>query len=205
MTAKGARQEEKQLVKKMARGESSAWAEFLRDYGDLIYSHIAQVMHRRNFRIPEDEIGDVLQGLFERLVADNGRRLLSFEGRNGCSLSSWIRAVATNHTLGEMRKRRRTESLDEKTDEQVHVLMQDRGGSDSLSPREHSSLQELYERLDHAVSELSRREQLAFQLYYRDEYSGQEVAKVLGVATNTLDQILFQIRARLKKAMESAT
>lgn len=196
-----ARKEEQALLGRMALRDPESWSRFLELYGDLIYSQVNRIFRRRDVHSPSDEAADIVQGLFESLMADEGRKLRSFEGRGGCSLGSWLRTVATNYTLSRIRQSKPCESLEESDNRLVQKAMENQQGPFVDSPRETAEKQESMERLGAALGDLSDRERLIFQLYYGDEYTRREVSVIVDTTPNNVDQYLYQIRRKLKERM----
>ena len=195
------RKQEQDLVRRLAQGEEQAWDEFLDIYGDTVYSHVYYTLKRHNFRIPEDEIQDAVQELFERLLADNGRRLRSFEGRGGCSFSGWLRTVCVNHALELIRRRKQPVSIEDLSDATIHQLIEKHRLTEPASVREKLDAERVLECLVSAAKELPPRERLVFRWYYQDERTRDRIADALGIKSNLVDQILFRIRDKLRATL----
>ena len=195
-------EKEKTLIKQLSENDSSAWKEFLGTYGGLIYSQVFYTLKRSNFRIPEDEINDAVQSLLQNLMDNACKKLLTFEGRGGCSLASWLRTVATNHTLSIIRSRKQTVPIDDVREDKLHQNMEDSKGLAEKSPRDKASDQQILDRLQNAVKKLPARQQVIFQLYYKDEWKSQQIADFLRLTPNNVDQILFQIRKEIQNLLE---
>ena len=56
--------------------------------------------------------------------------------------------------------------------------------------------------LAEAVSKLSEREQLILSLYYKEELTMKEIAKVVGVALSRVSQIRQETMVKLKASLE---
>jgi len=61
---------------------------------------------------------------------------------------------------------------------------------------------EMKEHLSQAIAKLSEREQLILSLYYREELTMKEIAKVVGVALSRVSQIRQEIMVKLKASLE---
>lgn len=194
-------QQERELLLRMARRDPVAWKEFLDVYGDLLYTQVYRVSRQCNAWISQEEIQDIVQDLFRSLMEDDGRRLLTFEGRNGCSLGGWLRTVATRQVFDALRRRKPSESVDEMGEEVLHRCQGTSSLSDSLSPRDMADAEERMEKLQSALTKFSDRERLVFDLYFCDGYSDSEIAQILNMTQNNVDQYLFQIRGKLKKLL----
>jgi RNA polymerase sigma factor for flagellar operon FliA len=61
---------------------------------------------------------------------------------------------------------------------------------------------EMKSHLAEAISKLSEREQLILSLYYREELTMKEIAKVVGVALSRVSQIRQEIMVKLKTSLD---
>jgi RNA polymerase sigma-70 factor (ECF subfamily) len=195
-------EKEKTLIKQLSEKDSSAWKEFLTCYGGLIYSQVYYTLQRSNFKIPEDEINDAVQSLLQNLMENNCKKLLTFEGRGGCSLASWLRTVATNHTLSIIRSKKQTVPIDDVNEDKLHKNMEDSQGVIEKSPRDKAFDKQILDRLQKAISKLPPRQQVIFQLYYKDEWKSQQIADFMRLTPNNVDQILFQIRKEIQNYLD---
>lgn len=191
-----------ELLQRMANKDSAAWDTFLGAYGNLIYSHISYILKRYEAGRSLEEVEDAVQDFFLGFLEEGGRRLLLYEDRGDASLASWLRVVATNHVYGILRRRGRFVSIDELSETGCHRILQDVKKDSFESPRNHTALKEQVERLKAATSDLSDREQLVFNYYYLDERPRKDIAAVLGLAPNHVDQILYRIRRRLAERLK---
>jgi len=198
-TVTNPRESEKNLLRRMAAQEPAAWEEFLHTYGDLLYSTLYYALRDRFRERVEEEVQDAMQELLLMLSAQGGRKLLSFEGRNGCSLAGWLRTVAIHYAYEVIRKNKPTLSLEEIQKKQGDNC----GGAPAVQPTIRKEIDEKsqMERIDEAVGRLSAREQLLFRLYYHDERPRDEIARALQATPNNVDQMLFRIRSRLGKIL----
>ena len=73
---------------------------------------------------------------------------------------------------------------------------------DELNPFELTLRGEMKEHLSAAIAKLSEREQLILSLYYREELTMKEIAKVVGVALSRVSQIRQEIMVKLKASLE---
>jgi RNA polymerase sigma factor for flagellar operon FliA len=78
--------------------------------------------------------------------------------------------------------------------------------SDLPSPIDELKVKELKEIISKALSELSEREQFVVSLYYYDELTLKEIAKVLGLTESRISQIhskaIIKLRAKLRSYYE---
>lgn len=95
--------DEKELLDAVFAGEPGAFETLIERYRALIYS----VFHRPPFHFPSDYMDDLFQSFIVALAARDYRKLRAFEGRNSCSLATFLQIVTTRFALDEKRKWRR--------------------------------------------------------------------------------------------------
>jgi RNA polymerase sigma-70 factor (ECF subfamily) len=115
------------------------------------------------------------------------RALPRFEGRS--ALSTWVYRIACRVIVKSRRRLRRTEfsSLDEPRDD-----------PQAKSPIQSASNEERDRLIWSAVARLEPRQAMAVELFYRRDWSVQQVAEAMGCPENTVKTLLFRARGRLK-------
>ena len=100
------------FVRACVKGDKQSWNEFLSRYSRLIYNYIYSVLSVKGSSLSEEQIEDIFQEIFYSLIKDNYKKLATYQGRNGCSLASWLRQVTINFTIDYLRKLKPTLSID---------------------------------------------------------------------------------------------
>jgi DNA-directed RNA polymerase specialized sigma24 family protein len=95
--------DERDLLAAVFEGEEGAFARLLERYRALIYS----VFAAPGLDFPRDFHDDLFQSFVVALRGADYRKLRAFEGRNDCSLATFLQVVATRFALDERRKFRR--------------------------------------------------------------------------------------------------
>ena len=95
--------QEQQLLSQVFAGEAGAFEALLERYRALIYS----VFWSPGLDFPRDYHDDLFQAFVVKLAANDFHKLRAFEGRNACSLATFIQVVATRFALDERRRWRR--------------------------------------------------------------------------------------------------
>jgi DNA-directed RNA polymerase specialized sigma24 family protein len=95
--------DEKELLDRVFKGDARAFQELLDRYQSLFYS----VFSAPGFNFPRDYLDDLFQGFVVKISARDFLKLRQFEGRNSCSLATFLQVVATRFALDERRKFRR--------------------------------------------------------------------------------------------------
>jgi RNA polymerase sigma factor (sigma-70 family) len=102
-----------ELLAACIAGDRQAWQAFVRQYTRYVYYLIQLTGRRFGVTLGEDELADLHNDLFLALLEDDRRRLRTFDGRNGCSVRSWVRVITIRRTLDHLRRRRIHVPLDE--------------------------------------------------------------------------------------------
>jgi RNA polymerase sigma factor (sigma-70 family) len=95
--------DEKQLLEDVFARVPGAFEQLLQRYRALVFS----VFHSPGFDVPRDQLDDLFQSFVVALASRDFRKLRSFEGRNDCSLATFLQVVATRFALDERRRWRR--------------------------------------------------------------------------------------------------
>jgi RNA polymerase sigma-70 factor (ECF subfamily) len=104
------------FVQACVKGDKQSWNEFLSRYSRLIYNYIYSVLAVKGRSLLEEQIEDIFQEIFYSLIKDNYKKLSTYQGRNGCTLASWLRQVTINFTIDYLRKLRPMFSIDLETE-----------------------------------------------------------------------------------------
>ena len=181
------------LVERCLRGARSAWEDFARRYHDVVVRAVRHTLIRLCRRAPVHDVENIVQDIFSGLLEDSGRRLRTFSGQ--CSLTGWLRSVATRRTVNYVRdeKRRRGKPLDEK------LLFIPEGRRTEAD----EAMAERIRRLDATLDKLGFRDRLVLRLYYLDGIPLKNIAVLLGVSRNTIWPMVTRARQRLQKRLAS--
>jgi len=125
--------DEKLLLQRVLANEPGAFDDFLERYRALIYS----VFYGRGYAFPADYMEDVYQSFVLALAKKDYHKLRAFQGRNNCSMATFLQVVASRFALDELRKwkrhpRGRGSSGD---DDEMLLDVEDSGDVDPVSTR----------------------------------------------------------------------
>jgi RNA polymerase sigma factor (sigma-70 family) len=176
--------QEKQLLSQVFAGEADAFAALLERYRALIYS----VFWAPGFDFPRDYLDDLFQGFVVKLSANDFHKLRAFEGRNECSLATFLQVVATRYALDERRRWRR----------QPRALGQ--GGRDEdETPRDHADPKAVApegasldrERIDgfHNLLFSLDWKRVSAVLWVFREVTREQIAEVMGTSRANIDAL----------------
>ncbi len=182
---------DKQLLERCLQGDAAAWDRFIRRFSPLVYYAIQKVVHAAETEA--DEIADLHNDIFLSLMENAGRKLRQYEGKNGCSVSTWIRVIAIRASIDHLKKKKRTAPLHEA--EVESALIQAPQATDHLVEDEEKRI------LKQLIDELPPGDQLFLRLLYYEEVSCAEIARLFRTTPNAVYSRGNYLREKLKEAL----
>ena len=178
------KEEEHRLVEQIQRGDSKAFATLVKQYKDLVYTLAIRMLKNR------EEAEEVAQDTFIKLY----KSVNKFKGDS--KLSTWIYRVAYNTCLDRLKKHKRTLDTVEINDFTEYNVDAIENGLDALETKERKDA------IVNCINQLAPKDNVVLTLYYFEELSIDEIAKVIGETTNNVKVKLYRSRKRLSKLLK---
>jgi len=173
-----------QLIERSLRGDLDAFNHLILKYQNLAYSVAYRLLS------DTEAAADAVQDSFIKAY----RALESFRGGN---FKSWLMRIVTNtcYDALRVRKRRRTDSLDDLPVEEEFVtqLIDSRESPDQFVER-----QELNGLIEDAICSLPEDQRTAIVLCDVHGYAYDEIAEITGVAMGTVKSRISRARGRVR-------
>jgi len=174
-----------ELVKAAQKGDMAAFEELVARHRDKIYARAFSML--RN----EDEAVDLSQEAWVK----GWQRLNQFQG--DASFATWMTRIVINLCLDQLRKNKRikSESIDEMNEEtggverQMPIL--------NPNPTEGLEREELRQRIDKALAQLSYEHRTVLVLHEFEELEYKLIAKRMGCSIGTVMSRLFYARRKM--------
>ena len=96
-------QEDRRLLTRCLDGDKEASELFVRRFSGLIYYSVRQTLVAKSIPFSNEDLEDLHNTIFLNLFENKGRKLGQYQGKNGCSLASWLRVVAVRTVLNRLR------------------------------------------------------------------------------------------------------
>jgi RNA polymerase sigma-70 factor, ECF subfamily len=174
-----------ELVKAAQAGDMAAFEELVGRHRDKIYARAFSML--RN----EDEAVDLSQEAWVK----GWQRLNQFQG--DASFATWMTRIVINLCLDQLRKNKRikSESIDEMNEETGGVERQ----MPILNPNPTEGLErdELRQRIDKALAQLSYEHRTVLVLHEFEELEYKLIAKKMGCSIGTVMSRLFYARRKM--------
>ena len=183
-----------ELVRQMLNGSHRAWRELHARYDGLIQHCIKGVTDRFSSVLGADDVREIYAIFLMQLLADDMRRLKTFDPARGSRLGSWLGVIAARCAYDYLRVvKREYERGDFEEAEEVLCEMPD--------PHERVELCEREERLDGALGELSEKDREFVALYFGEGRTAAEIAERLQISVKTVYSKHHKIKNRLEAAL----
>jgi RNA polymerase sigma-70 factor, ECF subfamily len=180
------KEDEGELLRHAAAGDRAAL--------EVLFTQNQRALYLRALRLlgNADDAEDALQ---EGLLAAY-RNLRRFQGRS--QFATWLTRIVINAALMQRRGQRAHPTLPLEVGSQANFSPMDEEFADGgPSPEDLCTGNELAERLQRSLADLSPPLRHAFELREMEGFSAEEAAKVLGVSRNALKARLWRARRQL--------
>ncbi|UCC98791.1 MAG: sigma-70 family RNA polymerase sigma factor [Phycisphaerales bacterium] len=178
-------QQKDNWLRLLKSGDQQAFAEFIDNYKETVF------LCCRRLGLGEHEVEDVAGETF--LAAYRG--LSRYAGQ--AELSTWLWSIAYRQAISFLRKNRRYRQLETEPDDRI-------ADDDRKGPTAVAESRETERIVWAAVDQLPRLWAMAVILFYREQKSVADIAKIMNTKENTVKTYLFRGRERLKTALTPA-
>jgi RNA polymerase sigma-70 factor (ECF subfamily) len=173
MTVSG--REENDRVNGLRSGRSAALTGMVNEWSPQLYRFVARLVKQ------DADAEDVLQQTYAAVLGSLDR----FQGSSD-NLRSWVFTIAYRAAMDVLRGRRRMTPLEE-----IEIE----------APAEPVDLETTRAELKLAFDALSPEEQSLVTLKYQDDFTNQEIARMLGLTSNHVGVLLYRAKQNLRKAL----
>ena len=177
--------EDPALVRAAQRGDMAAFEELVARHRDKVFARAFSMV--RN----EEEAVDLSQEAWVK----GWQRLPQFLGES--SFGTWITRIIINLCLDHLRKQKRQRL------ESIEAMDEDSGGVErqmpvvTPNPTANLERQELRQRIDQALGQLSHEHRTVLVLHEFEEMEYKEIAKTMGCSIGTVMSRLFYARRKM--------
>ncbi|HXU74820.1 MAG TPA: sigma-70 family RNA polymerase sigma factor [Polyangia bacterium] len=172
------------------------WTAFVVRYERLIVSCVVKALRRYGATFSRDDLDDLVGDVWLVLLREDMKKLRQYDATRGFRIASFLGLVATNATIDHLRARQAEATpLDD--------IIEDYASLRAEAPRDVVEAREEAELARAALAQLSGDERAFVVDCFRDERSPEELARALGVTTNTVYSRKFKIREKLQKIVRA--
>jgi RNA polymerase sigma-70 factor, ECF subfamily len=170
------------------------WGEFVVRYERLITSCVLKVLRRYGAVFSAEDLDDLVADVWVTLLRDDMKKLRQYDAARGFRIASFIGLVATNTTIDHLRSRQaEAMPLDQVMEDYASLAHGGDAPSDAVEQSQQAELAR------EALNRLSSDErEFVFEVFH-SERSPEELARTLGVTTNTVYSRKFKVREKLAR------
>lgn len=179
--------------------DKKSWDIFVERFTRLIYDSIIRTFKKYGAEINQDLIDDLHNDVFVFLLDNQYKTLKAFEGRNGCTLASYIRTISVRKTIDYWRRLKPTISIDQEEDSEEgkkQKFFSELAIFDEHESLEQEDMLQMFEALFQSLQEDERR---FCQLCFIDNQKPEEAAKQLGISIDNFYVRKQRILNRLRQ------
>ena len=180
---------DKSLIDAHIEGDSTAFAELVRRYGDSVLGYLTKMSGNR------EQAEDFFQETFKR-VHEKAHTLRSER------FKPWLFTIATRIAIDGLRKKMKVVSLNQKPDcDDGHCEQSCAVADTSCEPSQEAERAEQKEQVRHASDSLPERQRATLVLAYYQQLSYSEVAKVLECSIGTVKTQMYRALKTLSQRL----
>jgi RNA polymerase sigma-70 factor, ECF subfamily len=188
-----------------AAGNGAAWDHFMAKFRPELYRAAGAIASRSGGgEAAARDLADSLYAELYGLREPGGQRKSLLDYYHGRSkLSTWLHAILAQRHVDEIRRARRTESLDEPAEE-GQAAIEPAAPSSAPDPEREGYLAMLQAALTAALAALGARDRLRMAYYYAEDLTLAQIGKLMREHESTVSRQLERTRKDVRKAVEAA-
>ena len=194
-------EEDWDLVSRCLAGDKKAAEMLVRRFSDIVYRSVQYALTAKHVPFSRHDLEDLHNAIFLSLFEHGCKKLRHYEGRNGCSLASWLRMIAVRTVLDHLRQK----GVDALSRQQRKVPLESLPelAGDLREPEATVERGERERMVQLGVEKLSPRDRLFFKLHFEQGLSIAEVAETMRLSLDHAYTIKHRAIQRLKSLVVS--
>jgi len=194
--------EDRDLLARCFAGDREAADTLVRRFSSLVYRAIQHTLIVRQVRFAREDLEDFHNTVFLRLFEKGYRKLKQYQGRNGCSLATWIRLITVRVVLDHLRKK----GVDSIAGRDAQVALDEVYGlkKDECDGLTFLKREEKVRLLSQGIQNLPARDRLFMRLHFDQGLSVEETAGAMQITIENVYVVKHRAIQRLKAEVASA-
>lgn len=182
---------EARLIAGLIADEESAWRDFNEQYSRLVYRCITRVTARFAAVVGPEDVREIYAMLFLNLLANDKKKLRSYEPDRGSRFSSWIGMLAIHTTYDYLRTVKREPQRGSMTEAEGLA-------SDVPDPFNVAVSRERATIVRSLLGTFSDKDRQFIQLYFGQGLEPEQVAERMQISVKTVYSKKHKIRSKLE-------
>jgi RNA polymerase sigma factor (sigma-70 family) len=184
------------LLAKVISGDRVAREVFVRRFSNLVYQCVQSTYITKHISYTRQDLEDLHNTVFLELFDRGCRKLKQYEGRNGCSLASWIRIVAIRIVLNHLRRKGHDAPAWQERKQALEDFPEIRG--DSVEPLALMEKKHKERLLRKGIRSLPPRDRLFMKLHFDQGLSLEDVALAMQISVGNAYTVKHRAIQKLK-------
>jgi RNA polymerase sigma factor (sigma-70 family) len=198
---KGSPDEDRLLLSLCFSGDEKAKEDLVRRFSNLIYQAAQHTLRLKFVPYTRHDLEDLHNTIFLQLFDQGCKKLKQYQGKNGCSLATWIRLVAVRIVLDHLRKKDVYAPTRQGMRIPLDEMLSLKGDqTDALGMLERAEKERL---LRDAIQSLPARDRLFTKLHVDKGLPVEKVAATMQLSVNNAYVIKHRLIERLKAQVVS--
>jgi RNA polymerase sigma factor (sigma-70 family) len=194
-------EEDRKLISKCISGHRDAWGNLVRRFSNLVYQTVRSTFVAKQAPFTRQDLEDLHNTVFLGLFDQGCAKLKLYQGRNGCTLASWIRIVTVRTVLNHLRKKGVDSPLWEKRKTPVEELSWLKGEDQGpLALMENAEQEKL---VQEGMESLSPRDRVFMKLHIDQGLPVEDVAEALQISVQNAYVVKHRAVEKLKSFLVS--
>lgn len=177
--------EDQHYINLVLNGNTNSFATLVDRYKDLVFTLALKMLNNR------EEAEEIAQDTFIKVY----NSLNKFKGES--KFSTWIYKVTYNTCLDALKKKKKQQNVTYIEDFSEHQTKTLENILDSIDEKERNQA------IQDCLEELPSDEAFLLTLYYFDDQSIEEIAKVMNISTSNIKVKLFRTRKKLASILKN--
>jgi len=184
-------------------GDTEASEILVRQFSDMVYRTVQYTLMSKHVHFTIHDLEDLHNTVFLQLFEKDCKKLRLYQGKNGCSLASWIKLITVRIVLNHLRKKGHGAMAWQKKRVSLEDMTELKGEeTEALSAMEKTEQESLFKA---GIKSLPSREQLFIKLLFYNGLSISEVAEAMHLSIQNAYSIKHRTIQRLRSYVASAT
>jgi len=194
---------DQRLLSSCLSGDRKASETFVRRFSGLVYKSIQYTLMAKDISFNKYDLEDLHNTIFLQLFKQRCKKIRQYQGRNGCSLASWIRMIAVRTVLDHLRKK----GVDTMVWEKKRITLEEIPELKANGVEIDVQIEKAEQRqlLQEGMQRLPPRDRLFMKLHFEQGLAMVEVAKIMRLSIDNTYTVKHRVIQKLKSYVSTIT
>jgi len=189
-------EEDRRLLDRCFAGDRNAAERLVVQFSGLVYRAVQQTLITKHLTFDSQLLEDLHNTVFLNLFENNCKKLKQYQGKNGCSLATWIRLIAVRVVLNYLRKK----GFDALNPRKYRISIEDIPELKSSEQTASAMLEkaEMERLLEEGIQSLPARSRLLMKLHLNHKLPVEKIAETMKISVQNVYTMKHRAIQKLK-------